>query len=82
MTAQHEGSQVSRQMSVDRASRRGGGALPKFYTVEQVALLLEVSTMSVRRWIDAGRLVAHRFGGSVRIAEPDLRAFLAQHRTG
>jgi hypothetical protein len=36
----------------------------------------------VRRWIDAGDLVVHRVGAIVRIAEPDLRAFLALHREG
>ena len=58
------------QTSVDRARRRVGGALPKFYTVEQVASLLEVSDRTVRRWIGAGLLAQHRFGKrSVRIAE-------------
>ena len=41
---------------------------------------LSVSTRMVRRWIDAGDLVVHRLGAIVRIAEPDLRAFLAVHR--
>jgi hypothetical protein len=31
---------------------------------------------------DAERLVAHRFGGVVRIDAHDLQAFLGQHRTG
>jgi len=56
--------------------------LPKFFTIGQIAELLEVSTRTVRRWIDAELLVAHRFGGVVRIAAQDLRAFLAQHRAG
>jgi len=57
-------------------------ALSKFFTIEQVALQLEVSIRTVRRWIASGLLIAHRFGGVVRIAEHDLRAFLAQHRAG
>lgn len=38
-------------------------------------------TRTVRRWIEAGDLVVHRVGGVVRIAEGDLRAFLALHRS-
>jgi excisionase family DNA binding protein len=56
--------------------------VPKFFTIGQIAELLEVSTRTVRRWIGAELLVAHRFGGVVRIAAHDLRAFLAQHRVG
>jgi excisionase family DNA binding protein len=54
----------------------------KFFTIAEVAERLRVSTRTVRRWIKAGDLVAHRFGGVVRIAETDLRAFLALHRGG
>jgi len=50
--------------------------LPRFYTVEQVANLLSVSQRSVRRWIAARELLAHKFGRQVRISEIDLRAFV------
>jgi len=53
---------------------------PKFYTVAQVAGMLDVSTRSVRRWIEQNRLIAHHFGAVVRIAETDLKAFIAEHR--
>jgi excisionase family DNA binding protein len=65
-----------------RMGARKTADIPRFFTIGQVAELLEVSTRTVRRWIDAGLLVAHRVGGVVRIAEHDLRAFLAQHRGG
>lgn len=51
-----------------------------FWTVLDIAQHLDVSPRTVWRWVDAGDLVAHRFGRSVRIADDDLRAFLAQHR--
>ena len=51
-----------------------------FYTVEQIADLLAVSTRSVRRWIAAGELLAHKFGRQVRISEVDLRAFVEWRR--
>ena len=53
-----------------------------FFTIAEVAEHLHVSGRTVRRWIEAGTLVAHRVGGIVRIAEADLRAFLALHREG
>jgi excisionase family DNA binding protein len=52
----------------------------RFYTVAQVADLLAVSHRSVRRWIAAGELLAHKFGRRVRISEIDFRAFIATRR--
>jgi len=54
----------------------------RFFTVAEVAERLHVATRTVRRWIEAGDLVVHRIGGILRIAEEDLRAFLALHREG
>jgi excisionase family DNA binding protein len=54
----------------------------QFFTIAEVAERLHVATRTVRRWIEAGHLVAHRIGGVVRISESDLRAFLAVHREG
>ena len=53
----------------------------RFYTVAQVADLLAVSSRTVRRWVAAGDLPAHRFGRRVRISESDLRAFVQKGRT-
>jgi excisionase family DNA binding protein len=56
---------------------------PRFFTIDEVADCLNVSPRTVRRWIKSGDLPVHRFGRAVvRIAEHDLRAFLAQHRGG
>jgi excisionase family DNA binding protein len=54
--------------------------MKKFYTIEQIADCLAVSTKTVRRWIDNELLVAHRFNRAVRISEADLAAFLALRR--
>ena len=62
--------------------RRQRGGIPRYYTIQEVAELLNVSHRTVRRWIANGDLIAHRVGGVVRIAEDDLRAFLALHRGG
>jgi excisionase family DNA binding protein len=66
--------------SADHPRKRSGGGLPKLYTVEAVAEALDVSSRTVRRWIASGALAVHRLGGAVRIAEADLKAFLALHR--
>jgi excisionase family DNA binding protein len=50
--------------------------MTRFFTIAQVANLLVVSTRSVRRWIAAGELLAHKFGRQVRISEIDLRSFV------
>jgi excisionase family DNA binding protein len=68
---------------VGHALARGHQGAPiEFFTIAEVAERLAVSPRTVRRWIGSGDLVAHRFRGAVRIAESDLRAFLATHRDG
>jgi excisionase family DNA binding protein len=57
-----------------------GNWVARFFTISQVAEILELSTRSVRRLIKKKKLVAHYFGSAVRIAEVDLRAFIAGHR--
>ncbi len=51
-----------------------------FWTIQGLAKDLDVSERTVHRWIDAGDLIVHRFGRSVRIADHDRRAFIAAHR--
>jgi excisionase family DNA binding protein len=61
-------------------SRRDSANCTRFFTIANVAESLSVSTRTVRRWIDSGQLVTHRFKSTLRIAEADLQAFLARHR--
>lgn len=63
-----------------RNDQTGSGRPPKFYSVSGVAGMLDVSVRTVRRWIAQRQLAVHRFGGAVRISEPDLKTFLALHR--
>jgi excisionase family DNA binding protein len=67
---------------IARVPRRRQREPMQFFTIAEVAECVDVSTRSVRRWIKSGHLIPHRFGGAVRIAESDLRAFLAMHRDG
>ena len=45
------------------------------YTVKQVAILLKVHQLTVRRYINEGKLKAIKIGGNVRISQNDLRSF-------
>jgi len=74
---------ITSNSALSAPGRSGGGARHhqiQFFTISEIAETLRVSTRTVRRWIESGKLVAHAFGGVVRIAEADLRAFLALHR--
>jgi excisionase family DNA binding protein len=52
----------------------------RFRSVNDIAEKLDVSTKTVRRWIESGELHVHRFGRRVRIADEDLAAFIALRR--
>ncbi len=49
-------------------------------TINEVAERLNVSDRTVQRWITSGALPVHRLGRMIRIAGPDLKAFLAIKR--
>jgi excisionase family DNA binding protein len=54
--------------------------LPKFYTIQEISDSLDVCPRTVRRWIDSRELIAHGLGRLVRVADDDLRIFLARRR--
>jgi excisionase family DNA binding protein len=56
-------------------------ALPRLYTVAATAAFAQVSTKTLRRWLDDGRIPFHRLGRQIRIVEDDLVAFLKQTRS-
>lgn len=53
----------------------------KFYTVEQIASLLQVHWQSVLNYIKRGELEAIKIGRGYRISEEALNTFLLQHST-
>ena len=62
-----------------RSGRAGQGQpapQTRFYTIQEVADRLSVSTRTVRRWIADYELVTHYFGRSLRIGESDLNDFV------
>jgi len=52
--------------------------IDKLLTIEEVAKILRVSTRTVNRYIEAGRLRASRIG-QWRIKESDLEKFLKEN---
>jgi excisionase family DNA binding protein len=74
-----------RQTSPSNASRAGtsvhGRPITRLRTIDEAAELLNVSPRTVRRLIESGALPVHRLGRLVRIADPDLAAFLAASRS-
>jgi len=53
---------------------------PRLFPIADVADQLDVSSKTVRRWIDRGELHVHRLGRQFRISEDDLSFFLNKHR--
>jgi excisionase family DNA binding protein len=57
--------------------------MEKFLTMKEVAAYLRLSTQSVRRMIEDGRLAAHKIGRcSYRIPEDAVSALLSQTLSG
>ena len=56
--------------------------LPNLLTIKQAAEHLQVSSKTLRRWIDTGDLIAHRLGRQWRISETDLQTFIRMGRQG
>jgi excisionase family DNA binding protein len=67
----------SRTTGIDVRGRR----VTRLRTIDETAEVLNVSPRSVRRLIESGALPVHRLGRLVRIADPDLAAFLAASRS-
>ena len=57
-------------------SQQGINEADVFLTIKQVALLLGVSTSTVRRWLKNEVLPYYRFEGSIRIQRKDAIAFI------
>ena len=53
----------------------------EFYLVEELAERLRVSTMTIYRYIKAGRLRAFKIGKEFRIGEKEFNDFMNKART-
>ncbi len=54
--------------------------LSPLHKVDEAAEILNVSTKSVRRWIDTKELEAYRIGRNIRISDDSLREFLNKRK--
>ncbi len=70
----------ARPASRSKVVQPGEGLDQRFFSVEDVASMLDVCERTVRRWIKRRKLVAHDVEGIIRIAEGDLREFIASSR--
>jgi excisionase family DNA binding protein len=82
MTSRARSPSDSDIQAVFHARGRRNSGLPKYYPIKAVAEALDVSPRTVKRWIANGDLIAHRVDRVVRVADTDLRTFLALHREG
>ncbi len=55
--------------------------MENYFTIKQVAFILKVHPLSVRRYIREKKLLAVKFGGAVRIKEEDLHNFQKGYTT-
>ena len=56
--------------------------MQKFYTVSEVAAILQVHWQSVLNYIKSGKLEAVKLGKGYRISEANLEKFISDHSTG
>ena len=54
----------------------------RLLTIYEAAEFMTVSTKTIRRWIEAGELRAHKLGRQWRIAPDDMEHFLVSRATG
>ena len=71
---------MTRKPVIADKATRSDSALSYFFTINQIADRLGVSTRTVRRWIEGKLLIVHRINGLVRISDADYAAFLAARR--
>ena len=46
-----------------------------FFTLADIADRFDVNVRTVRRWVGADELIAHRFGRQLRVSAEDLKTF-------
>ncbi len=53
---------------------------PPLLTIADISARFQVSTKTVRRWINSGDLIAHQLGVQWRISDADFELFLRDRR--
>jgi len=52
----------------------------EFYSTKQIAKILNLKTITIRRWIDKGILPAYKFGTELRIDKVEFEKFVKERR--
>lgn len=55
--------------------------MENLFTVKQIAFILKVHPLTIRRYIREKKLSAVKIGGAVRIKDEDLQKFQKEYRT-
>jgi len=53
----------------------------EFYSTRQIAKIVGLKTITIRRWIDKGLLPAYKLGKELRVRKEDFEMFLKQRKT-
>jgi len=51
-----------------------------FYTIKQIMETLQLSRLTIYRYIDSGKLKTYKFGREHRIKKEDFKLFLEAHK--
>ena len=58
-----------------KLSQQPSSGIKPFYSLVDVAHRFDVNVRTVRRWVGADELIAHRFGRQLRVSAEDLKTF-------
>ncbi len=64
----------------DADAELSSNTIERFLTIDEVAALLRLSTHQVRRLVNRGDIVVHRFGRVLRISGTDLETYMTRCR--
>ena len=54
--------------------------LPQLYTIDQIAVILAVSKITIYRLVESRQIPFYKIKGCLRFTEPDVLAYLANSR--
>lgn len=54
----------------------------EFYTMKQIAEMMNVHINTVQRWVSSGKMEHYKIGQSVRVKKEDLETFLSEYKQG
>jgi excisionase family DNA binding protein len=54
--------------------------MDEYYSTKQIAKMLNLKTITIRRWIDKGVLQAYKLGKELRVTKTELINFLEERK--